>query len=247
MLENAIAHDYIASSSLCDAQGLLGVKSIFDICMDLASEHALRLGVGYADMSAHGCYWLAIRTRVRLYGRPAMDAAFTAETWPAKPGRVKHDRFYRFARGGEVFAEGRTEWAVQDVTTGAIVRKNTYGWPDDLVVREETVCAEPFTLFRDMTPPPEAPALTYAVSSMDIDLGGHMNNVAYIRMLLSSFTTAELAAMDVAELEISYRRACYEGETLTVLRRREAYGWLFQVVKPDGETAVHARLCLRGV
>lgn len=244
-MDNFLVKDYIVSSSLCDAQGKLGIRNIFDICMDMAAEHAVALGVGYYEMLERRCYWVAVRTRVRLHERPPLGENVTVETWPGKPSLAKADRFYRLMRGDKLFAEGRTEWAAQDIDTGMIRRTDSYGYPVDLTHREEKLCAEPFTRFKIAQPAPEELAQVYTVGSMDIDVGRHMNNVAYIRMLLGTFTTAEQEEMDIAEVEISYRNACFEGEKLSIYRQKEGNIWRFQVEKQEGGVAVHAAIKLR--
>ena len=233
-------------SSLCDAEGKLGVRNTFDVFMDLASVHAAHLGVGYYDMLDRRCYWVAVRTRVVFWERPRLGETVTAETWPGKPGLAKSDRFYRLSRSGAVLAEGRTEWAVQDIDTGVVRRTDSSGFPMELDFRAERVCAEPFTRFRDWDVSGEEPVRVYEVDPMDIDMGRHMNNVAYIRMLLGTFSTAEQEKMDFSEVEISYRRACFEGEELKIYRRFEDDAWMFRVCRPDGETAIHALLRMRG-
>jgi acyl-CoA thioesterase FadM len=244
-MENFLEKQYSVTSSQCDAQGLLGIRNIFDIYMDMAAENAAQQRMGLYDMRAQGCYWVAVRTRVRLYKRPSMGESFTAVTWPGVPTRAKGDRFYRLTQGDMLLAEGRTEWAAQDIETGHIRPTDSYDYPQELHHRPETVCAEPFLRFRDILLTPETLVKTYTVGSMDIDFGQHMNNVAYIRMLLGTFSVAELGAMDVQEVEISYRRGCFEGEELAVHRIMEDNAWRFQVQKPNGETAVHARLLLK--
>ena len=169
-----------------------------------------------------------------------MGSAFSAETWPGKPGLAKCDRFYRLFAGERLLAEGRTEWAVQDLETGMVRRTDSFGYPLTLPYRPDRVCDGAFTRFRDADITSMEPVRIYAVDPMDIDTGHHMNNTAYIRMLLGTFSTAELNAMQVSEIEISYRRGCFEGEILSIYRRRENGVWSFDVKKPDGETAVHA-------
>ena len=241
-MENYWCKDYLILSSVCDFEGRLGIYNTFDVFMDLAAEHAAHLGVSYYDLLERNCYWVAVRTRVKFYERPRLADRIRAVTWPGKPGLAKCDRFYRLEAGGAVLAEGRTEWAAQDLETGAVRRADSFGYPVDMPHREERVCTEPFTRFRDFLPGADVQAFDYTVGSMDIDVGRHMNNVAYIRMLLGTFSTGELGAMDAKEMEISYRRGCYEGERLHILRQAVMGGWLFQVCKEDGETAVHAKL-----
>lgn len=240
MDENCFEKEYTVLTSACDAQGLLGVRSVFDLFMDMAAEHAERLHVSYEEMLAQRCFWVAVRTRVRLYERPPMGQKLTAMTWPARPTLAKCDRFYTLARGADTVAEGRTEWAVQDIDTGRVRRMDSFSYPLDMEHRAERVCGGPFTRFKAAEAGPADFWGKYTVGSMDIDTGRHMNNVAYIRMLLNTFTTAELAAMDMREVEISYRLGCYEGEALSIYRAGDGEGWRFQVQKPDGQIAVQA-------
>lgn len=244
-MENTLRKDLLVLTSDCDATGRLGIRNIFDLCMDLAAAHAAQLGVSYYDMLDRRCFWVAVRTRVRFGTRPLLGEKIEAETWPGKPGLAKSDRLYRLTWRGDVFAEGRTEWAGQDIDTGLVRRTASFGYPLDMIHREERLCAEPFTRFKDFEPTPDIVVTRYVVDPMDIDLGKHMNNVAYIRMLLGTFSTAEQEKMDVSEMEISYRLGCYEGEALQILRERRDDGWYFMVRKPSGETAIHARLLLR--
>ena len=63
------------------------------------------------------------------------------------------------------------------------------------------------------------PYYSYEVRSTDIDVGHHMNNTAYIRALLSSFSNEALRAMDVHDIDVVYRTSCYEGETLDFYKK----------------------------
>ena len=47
----------------------------------------------------------------------------------------------------------------------------------------------------------------------DVDMGHHMNNTAYVRALLDTFTVEELLALRPAEFEICFRQACFGGDT----------------------------------
>jgi len=239
-MKNTWIEEKTILTSDCDAEGKLGIRNTFDIFMDLASVHAAHLNVSYYDMLERGCFWVAVRTRVAFFERPLLGYAVTMETWPGKPGLAKSERYYRIVRDGFVLAEGRTEWAAQDIETGAVRRTDSFGFPLELDFREEKACAGPFTRFRDIDVNAEEPVRFYTVDPMDIDVGKHMNNVAYIRMLLGTFSTAEQADLDISEVEISYRRACFEGEELKIYRWLEDGAWKFQVCRPDGETAVHA-------
>ena len=236
-MKNTLHTPFKILSSVCDMEGKLGVYNTLNFFMDLAAEHAAELDAGYYAMRDKGRYWVVVRTRVRFYDRPAMMEFADGETWPVTPSLVKCERMYRLSQGEKILAEGRSEWAVQDMDTGRIV-KSTECYPAELVFREDKVCEEAFTRFKPLAG--EWEEFSYTVTAMDIDTGCHMNNVMYIRMLLNTFSGEKLRAMDISEVEISYRRACLEGEKLTVRRAFREGAYWFDVVKEDGELAVQA-------
>ena len=241
MGENIFETDLAVQSSQVNAQGRMSIAGMFDLFMDLASSHAEKLDVGFDAMHARRAYWVAARTRVHIYERPRLMEPVSARTWPGTPGAVKCDRFYTVTRNGTVLVEGRTEWVGQNIDTGRVMKVGDFGYPLTMEHRPERVCQGPFTRFREQ-PDPANLCRTYTVSSRDIDMGRHMNNVAYIRLLMDTFTVAELEAMDIAEVEVSYAMACREGERLSIYRRRDEEGWRFMVQKPDGTAAVQMAL-----
>ncbi len=243
-MQNYLEKDEVLLTSKLDFRGKLTVAGFFDLFMDLAAEQAALMNVGYEDMLAHRAFWLAVRTRVRIHAVPGLGDRVTVKTWPGTPGNVKCDRFYTLRAGETLLAEGRTEWAAQDLDTGRLLKTDAFGYPLDMAPLPDRVCDGPFTRFKEQ-PDPENRLTAYTVGSRDIDTGLHMNNVAYVRMLMGTFTLAELGAMDITEAEIAYAAACREGEELTVYRRRDEEGYRFLVQKPDGSTAVQMALRLR--
>ena len=81
-----------------------------------------------------------------------------------------------------------------------------------------------------------------AVFSSDIDYGNHMNNVAYVKTMLDTFSSAELAALPIKSFEIRYGEPCREGETIAIYRRETDGGCLFAIKKENGKTAATAVL-----
>ena len=87
---------------------------------------------------------------------------------------------------------------------------------------------------------PEELVQRHTVRSTDIDMGRHMNNVAYVRLLLDCFPASVLADGKIGSMEVHYAAPCLEGEELSVLCRREGSICRMAVRKPDGKTAVLA-------
>lgn len=222
----------------CDSSAALGIPDTFALFMDIATEHACALGCGIDVLVPKGLFWLTVRTRVRFFRRPKMLERVTVSTWPEPPGKLRTDRDYAIERDGVLLAAGKTEWTVLDTKTGKLHPMADVFAPG-ADYKPETVWPEPFTRM------PDAPMEEFArhtVRSTDIDLGGHMNNVAYVRALAGAFSCKEWQGMNIRELEIAYRASCHEGDTLVWQKSADGDTVSLRAALPDGKTIALARI-----
>ena len=225
--------------SMCDAAAKLGVPNAFALFMDIATEHAEALGIGMNGLMKQGLFWLTVRTRIRFIERPALTETVTVRTWPETPERSRCNRDYAILRDGRAIVEGKTEWMIMNMKTGRLSPVNGV-FPEDLELLEDRVLPEPFMRMTDDFD--GAGTLgTYTVRSTDIDLGGHMNNAAYIRAIAGMFSSQDWQAMDIHEMEVSFRAPCFEGETLLVQRRDTGEGVEIRLSR-EGKTVLLARI-----
>jgi len=225
--------------SLCDREGRLSLWGAFSVFMDLAAEHAQQLGVGAEDMMNRGLFWLTVKTKVRFVRRPAMMETVCVSTRPIAPERVRSVREYRMAQDGRILIEGKTEWAVMETGTGRI-HPMADVFARELEMAPEPAFAAPFARIRPDFSGAE-PVGSFTVRSVDTDIGGHMNNVAYLRAVLGVLSSEQVRALPQGELELVFRAPCFEGETLQVLRRQIPEGCELGVMRPDGSAAVLIR------
>ncbi len=228
--------------SRCDDRGLLSLPGLFTWCMDLAAAHAEEIGLGMDDTLGRGLFWLTVRTRIRIWRRPASTEIVTASTWPERAGAARCNRDYTFTSGGELLAAGKTEWAVLEVAAGRLhPMRDVYSPELTALLTDETVWTEPFERIGEDFSGCGVWG-EHTVSSSDIDLGGHMNNAAYARMLFGTFTCAQLRERDYTQAELCYRAPSYEGERLTVRLREGEDADDAGVFGPDGRTVLLARM-----
>ncbi len=238
-MENTLKRDMLVYPGVCDYSGNLGVPDAFGICMDLAAQHANSLGIGMWHLASRSLFWLTVKTRIHFLRRPRMGDAITGETWPEPADKIRCNRDYRLWAGDEVLAVGKTEWAVVNTETGKLYPASDI-YPKEVEMRSDTVWDEPFARLRDDFDGVSVFA-RHTVMSTDIDVGGHMNNVAYVWALAESFSTQEWTALNVRDLEIHFKASCYEGQTIE-LQRRERDGGLDIRMSVAGKTAVLARI-----
>lgn len=226
--------------SMCDSAAVLGVPDTFALFMDAATEHACVLGCGLDVLGPRGLFWLTVRTRVKLFRRPKMFEHVTLSTWPEAPGNLRANRCYTIEGRGGLLAAGKTEWTILDQNTGRLHPMADVFAPDSAAL-PESVWDEPFTRMPDE---PLCEFARYTVRSTDIDLGGHMNNAVYLRVLASLFSCEAWQKMNLREAEIAYRAACHEGETLCWQERDGGGALALRAALPDGKTIALARLVM---
>lgn len=211
-MESKYVKEYVVPSSCCDYAGELGLSGCAGQFMDIATDHADRLGIGFSEIGREHLFWIAIRTRVDIVKKPAIGQRIALETWTEPPTRITFDRDYVLRTdAGEKLVSGKTQWGLFNTVTGRLeMGKNVY--PKELTPIAESATGEPFYRFTDE--PANEPVGEYTVRSTDIDLGGHMNNVAYIRAFEAMFTVKQRKELDFRSVEVQYKKPCFEGDTL---------------------------------
>lgn len=232
----------LVSTSMCDNTGKLAVRHIFNLFMDMASEHGDKMGVGMDVLSQKNLFWLAVKTKVRVYHRPRMLRQLSASTWPETPGKIRCNRYYQLTEGDQIIADGKTEWAMMDTLSGRLARLSE-AYPSEIIHDQNISCEAPYArIADDFSDCPEI--AVYTVRSTDIDLGQHMNNVAYVHAIFGAFSCKELTEMDIREMDIHYRIPCFEGDKLSIRRRDTETGPEIGVLREDGKTAAAAKIQL---
>lgn len=218
-LINKYTTDLQIMPSQVDYENRLRYHETFNVFMDLANRHAEILGIDQNTLMNKGLFWLTVKTRICFHRRPKMSDRIQAQTWPVKPSSVRSDRCYRILDDDVLLAEGRTEWAIMDMNTGRLANMKDM-FPQELVFNEEpfsiedfpriAACDETYTLKNK-----------YTVISSDIDMGQHMNNVAYVRALMGMFSVQELKDMDIREITVIFKTSAHEGDVLSMLYKKE--------------------------
>ena len=237
-MENKLCKNMKVLAGMADNRGRLSIPAVFSLCMDLATEHGAMIELGFDDLAEKGLFWLTTKTKLKFAEMPGMLADLSAESWPEKPGRIRCNRFYRLTCGGELVAEGKSEWAIISRESGKLIPPSEV-YPEELVHDPEVICEEPFTRLRDDFAGCEV-LERYKVRSTDIDLGQHMNNVAYVRVLFGAIPCRKWEELEIREVEVAFKSQSFEGEELTICRREAEDGFEIGILHADGKPAVVA-------
>ena len=231
--------------SMCDRSSKLRINAALDIFQDTATIHADMTGIGPLDMERLHSYWVITKTRIHIYRMPQIMEKVLSTTWMQPNGAVRCERDYSITKDGELLVYGKSEWAVMSKETGKPVMLSEI-YPD-VVYELPSPDDRPYLRMRKAAEEAANNAVdigTYIVRSVDIDLGGHMNNVNYFRAMMGQFSCEEIEAMGIEEAELHFISQTFEGETLTFKRSDTEYGCNIAAVNEAGKTVFIAALYL---
>ena len=222
-----------------DYAELLGYPDIYALFQNISVTQSKLFKYDASVLTPKGLFWVTVRSRVRIYRRPAVHEEVDFSTWPEEPDRIRGRRNYTVTKEGELLIEGTTEWAVLDRNTNRLYMINKLYDPDFEFCREKVL---PESFYRFTGEFPAEPFAEYRVRSIDIDFEGHMNNVAYVRALFGLFSRAELEKMAPKEIELYYKVSCYEGDRLLWYKRPGEEGLELCAKLENGTEIFFARL-----
>ena len=202
--------------SMCDENSLMSIPAMLDMFQDSAGIHAESVGMGAFDLEKMGLFWIVSKTRLVVNSRPLVQEMGEATTWIQPAERVSCERDWALLRDGEQLAYVKSIWAAlrrDNFRPGRLA--DFYPDSDFSIAPPDD---KPFTRMGKNFDGAE-PFGEYTIRSVDIDRGGHMNNVNYVRAMLGCFTCSQLAEMNIRELDMQFLLQCYEGETIRFVRR----------------------------
>ena len=239
MMKALYTRELTVLPSMCDYTGALGIPDTFSLFMDAATEHAEVLHIGMNSLIQQGLFWLAVRSKARFLRRPRLTEQVRIVTWPETPERSRCNRDYVVEAGGETLIEGKTEWMLMNMKNHRLYPVDRV-FPPDMEIEPRRVLPEPFLRLPETLDGAEAFG-RYTVRSTDIDIGGHMNNAAYLRALAGAFSTEQWSALQIHELEVSYRIPCFEGQVLDLEKKATPEGLDIRMGS-EGKSVLLARI-----
>lgn len=205
------SHDYFLTAGECNARGEMPVTLMADKLIEVATNHANHLGIGYADLSPHGVGWVLSRMGVEMIKTPGINATYRLSTWIEGWSRAYSERCFRFDDSdGNPIGWGRTIWAIIDFKTRRAVDLMQYGTPDmiapDMECPMERLRKHPQVVANRME--------DLKFKFMDLDFNRHVNSVRYIEHILNLWPLSHYDKYRIDRFDIAYRHECLAGQTV---------------------------------
>lgn len=239
-------NEYILNTTVlsgqCDSLMRFKTESSFMAFQDVASRHAMFLGIDdFSLLKNDNALWVISKTKVKINKLPLWNDEISIRTWPMGAEGVRCNRCYQIIKDNEVYINGITEWVIIDATSRTLRKVETTSYPTDLDWITEKSIDEKFMRFKDDFSDEDF-VYKRLIRSSDIDVTHHTNNVTYITMLLDTFTVKELEDMVLKDVEVSYLNESFEAETLSIYRKTKDDGYHFSIKKDDGKVVLMAFL-----
>jgi acyl-CoA thioester hydrolase len=128
-----------------------------------------------------GAQWLVRRTTFAVPRPWRAESELSVRTWVEDFRRVRSRRCYEASEHGEAALTAQTDWVFVDIATGRPRRV-----PQAMEARFGMAAhaGRPRTPWRAPAPPPAPGRSTYRVRWAELDALGHMNNAAYLDLLV---------------------------------------------------------------
>ncbi|MCH5217067.1 MAG: acyl-[acyl-carrier-protein] thioesterase [Muribaculaceae bacterium] len=213
MVESTLSREYLVKPSESDANRQLPLTMLVAQLIDVATDHANQLGIGFLKLEPLGRGWVLSRLSVEMRRWPLTGEAYVVKTWIESWNAHFSERCFSFTtKSGETLGYARTIWMIIDLTTHQSVGTGGEHVPAELI--DGSACPIPgLRRHRPFTP---QKVTEYVFKYCDLDFYRHVNTVRYISILLNQFTLADFDTHLLSRFDIAFAHEAKYGETAII-------------------------------
>lgn len=233
-LPNTLTRNYFLTAGETDAEGKMPISLIIERVIEVATEHANALGIGYAKLIERNVGWVLTRLSIKVDEYPGINEEYSVTTWIEGFNRLYSDRcFCMRDASGRVIAHVRSMWVAIDMAKRTAADLTPY---IDSVPLSPATC--PIPKLGKMPPLGEdAVSEPYTFKFSDIDFNRHVNTVMYVRHILNQWPLSYFDSYQIAEFDIAFHQECYCGETVDIRLEQSDLSAHSEIVR-DGRRAI---------
>lgn len=207
-------HNYVLNASESNARKEMPITLLTQRIIEIATEHADIIGVGFDVMMKDNLAWVLSRLSIEMTRMPKVREKYSIITWIEGYNRHFSERNMEIiSENGETIGFVRTIWFAIDMNTRT---PGDISMLDSLAV---TVSERPCPIakqgrMKPVTSPTQTG--TYRFRYSDIDFNRHVNSVKYMELLLNQWQLEYHENHDISRFEIAYLHEAHFGDEVTV-------------------------------
>lgn len=206
------SHTYTLTAGESDAEGRMPLTLVTERVIEVATEHANLLGIGYDTLITKNIGWVLSRLSIEMIRYPVINGHYTLSTWIESYNRHFSERnFVMTDAAGDVLGYMRTVWVAMDFESRTVA---------DLSV----LLREAFPVANIDCPIAKAariPSLAdecdvdrYTFRYRDLDFNRHVNTVRYLDLILNHWTLEHYDSHVVRRFDILFHHECHYNDTV---------------------------------
>ena len=203
------------TASDVDNHGLCRLSALLGYMQNLATEHALLLGLGRARMlEEYHAVWMMARLHLTLDRAITALDELTIHTYHR--GATKSAAVFRdfdLFIGDERIGEATISWVVADIRDRKIIRP---GSVQAVVESPRPLTVKALVPEKIKAPQEMALEMMRPVYYSDADINGHMNNTKYADIACDAIRYDLRKGQFLSEVKINYLQECFPGEDILV-------------------------------
>lgn len=241
--KDTLTETFHLTAGQTDLFGQMPLTLVVSRAIEMATEHANLLGIGYSDLKSHGMAWVLARITVEMVRFPRINDYYTISTWIESYNRFFSDRcFVMTGADGEVLAHIRSVWVAIDVKKRCMA--NLSEIETTLFPIADRDCPVAKCTSPRISPDAETITANYTFKFTDLDFNGHVNTMRYLDLVMNQHSPEWYRNHPVKTLAASFDLECHYGDTVDAVTGPGARNPDSAVteIRRDGRVAVSVAL-----
>lgn len=194
------------------ANGRVSMPAICNYFQEAAGIHADQLHFDISQLQEQGLTWVLYKMHVRIEQFPERWQNIQVKTWPSSGDGLRAFRDYELLdEDGQLLGAALSQWMVLNIKTHRPVRMPK-------AVMEMGIQPNNHVLEIDKSPikPIDSgtPLFIHRVSTSDLDMNNHVNNVRYIEWMMGHPMKEIPEQATCTEMDIQYISEAFPGEDI---------------------------------
>lgn len=207
-------HVYRLTAAQCNAQRELAPAMLVQHIIEVATEHADALGVGFRQLANHGILWVLSRIAFEVKRFPRLGEEYSLSTWVESFNRHFSERNFEICgEGGEVIGYARTIWVAIDINSRRPANLSSFEFLSEAVSSKECPIDKQSKL-HPVNPPQMCHPYRFQVS--DIDVNRHVNSSRYVELIINQMDLDTYDRFFVSRFEIEFRHEAHYADDVEV-------------------------------
>lgn len=211
---NTCTVTYRLSAAQCNAQRELAPAQLVQHIIEVATEHADQLDVGFKRLQQDGNLWVLSRISFEVKRYPRLLEEFSLTTWIESYNRHFSERNFELkGDNDEVLGYARTIWVAINAESRRPADLSGIAHIASTVSDKPCPMTRP-TRIRPVDPPQIVHNYQFVVS--DIDFNRHVNSARYVDLVLNQINLPTYDQFFLSRFEIEYKHEAHFGDEVDV-------------------------------